>query len=309
MILFLPTIWMIVVLLLLLILIRFVSIASVSIATSTPMIIILVSYRIISFHSMIRIMINIDTDTDTFRVLRFCFVDPSNSRPSMFPLLLIRPMSVDSVSIESFTPLLVLRTDWGVLASNDLSNSSPSMFPSLLRSKSPISWILIQHVIDSGGLCVHPLLLPQVHLGSVTWWWWYYSVPVSYAGPSVDISCSSSSPIVYSHPDTDNTNMFHVHQLYLYCNNNCYQSYRLRLATYILNVGGTDSGAVADAMFFKWGGMCCCFCYFIDTPTVLYFHYVYWYFFFNVRRSNSSLLDSIQVTSYYGFISFCFCWR
>ena len=37
----------------------------------------------------------------------------------------------------------------------------------------------------------------QVHLGSVTWWWWYYSVPVSYAGPSVDISCSSSGPTVY----------------------------------------------------------------------------------------------------------------
>ena len=92
-ILFLPLIRMLVVLMLLLIPIRFMSIASVSIATSTPMILILVSYRIISFHPIIRIMMirfDTDTDTDTFRVLRFCwfcFVDPSNSRPSMFPLL------------------------------------------------------------------------------------------------------------------------------------------------------------------------------------------------------------------------------
>ena len=43
------------------------------------------------------------------------------------------------------------------------------------------------------------LLLPQVHLGSVTRWWWYYSVPVSDAGPSVDISCTSSGPTVYFH--------------------------------------------------------------------------------------------------------------
>ena len=38
---------------------------------------------------------------------------------------------------------------------------------------------------------------PQIHLGYVTWWWWYYFVPVSDAGPSVDISCSSSGPTVY----------------------------------------------------------------------------------------------------------------
>ena len=38
----------------------------------------------------------------------------------------------------------------------------------------------------------------QVHLGSVTWWWWwYYSVPVSNAGPSVDISCSRTGPDVF----------------------------------------------------------------------------------------------------------------
>ena len=52
-------------------------------------IIILVSYRIISFHPIIKIMMirfDTDTDIDPFRVLRFCFGDPSNSRPSMFPL-------------------------------------------------------------------------------------------------------------------------------------------------------------------------------------------------------------------------------
>ena len=40
-------------------------------------------------------------------------------------------------------------------------------------------------------------LLPQLHIGSVTRWWWYYSVPVSDAGSSVDISCSSSGPTTF----------------------------------------------------------------------------------------------------------------
>ena len=51
--------------------------------------------------------------------------------------------------------------DWGGLASTDPFNSSPSMFSSLLRSKSNVNCVLLPHILESGGLCVHPSLMPS----------------------------------------------------------------------------------------------------------------------------------------------------
>ena len=52
-------------------------------------------------------------------------------------------------------------------------------------------------------------------------------------------------------------------------------------------------------MFIKWGGLCCCFCYFIGLLTFLYLNNYIGIFFFNVGPSNSSPLNQILVPSYY----------
>ena len=79
-----------------------------------------------------------------------------------------------------------------------LSNSSPLILSSLLHSKSTINWECSVSIHRWRLWIRKIMLLPhQVHLKSVTWWWWYNSVPVSDAGPSVNISCSSSGPTVY----------------------------------------------------------------------------------------------------------------